>query len=158
MAERISEIYSLLVPLLDGRLIIPRSCVAEVVGFQNPSEMPGAPPWYLGMFAWGSRQIPLISFEGTCGQTIPPLTGRTRVVVLFALGSQIEGGYYGMVSQGFPQLVRVSAEVIRPDPGYVVPEDDPVVCRVRMLNETPWIPDLERLEVLIADETTVAPA
>jgi hypothetical protein len=35
MVERISEIYSLLVPLLDGRLIIPRSCVAEVVGFQN---------------------------------------------------------------------------------------------------------------------------
>ena len=86
MVERISEIYSLLVPLLDGRLIIPRSCVAEVVGFQTPSEMPGAPPWYLGMFAWGSRQIPLISFEGACGQTIPPLTGRTRVVVLFALG------------------------------------------------------------------------
>ena len=44
MVERISEIYSLLVPLLDGRLIIPRSCVAEVVGFQQPSEMPGAPP------------------------------------------------------------------------------------------------------------------
>ena len=87
MAERITEIYSLLIPLLDGRLIIPRSCVAEVVGFQTPSEMTGAPPWYLGTFAWGSRQIPLVSFEGTCGQTIPPLTGRTRVVVLFALGN-----------------------------------------------------------------------
>ena len=57
MAERISEIYSLLIPLLDGRLIIPRSCVAEVVGFQTPSEMPGAPPWYLGMFAWGNGGI-----------------------------------------------------------------------------------------------------
>jgi chemosensory pili system protein ChpC len=119
MVERISEIYSLLVPLLDGRLIIPRSCVAEVVGFQAPSEMPGAPPWYLGMFAWGSRQIPLISFEGTCGQTIPPLTGRTRVVVLFALGSQIEGGYYGMVSQGFRSWCAsapTSCVPIRPAP------------------------------------------
>jgi chemosensory pili system protein ChpC len=55
MVERISEIYSLLVPLLDGRLIIPRSCVAEVVGFQTPSDMPGAPPWYLGMFGWSGR-------------------------------------------------------------------------------------------------------
>ena len=83
--------------------------------------MPGAPPWYLGMFAWGSRQIPLVSFEGTCGQTIPPLTGRTRVVVLFALGNQVEGGYYGMVSQGFPQLVRVSADILRPDPDQDLP-------------------------------------
>ena len=113
---------SLLIPLLDGRLIIPRSCVAEVVGFQPPSEMPGAPPWYLGTFAWGSRQIPLVSFEGTCGQTIPPLTGRTRVVVLFALGNQVEGGYYGIVSQGFPQLVRVSADILRPDPTKTFPD------------------------------------
>ncbi len=36
-----------------------------------------------------------------------------------------------------------------------MPEGDPVVCRVRMLNETPWIPDLERLEIMIADETSV---
>ena len=117
--------------------------------------MPGAPPWYLGMFAWGSRQIPLISFEGTCGQTIPPLTGRTRVVVLFALGSQIEGGYYGMVSQGFPQLVRVSADILRPDPTRTFPERTPIISQVRMINEAPWIPDLERIEEMVAEETSV---
>ena len=32
MAERVTEIYSLLIPLVDGRLIIPRACVAEVIG------------------------------------------------------------------------------------------------------------------------------
>ena len=37
MTERVTEIYSLLVPLLDARLIIPRSCVAEVIGFQDLS-------------------------------------------------------------------------------------------------------------------------
>jgi chemosensory pili system protein ChpC len=155
VAERITEIYSLLIPLLDGRLIIPRSCVAEVVGFQPPSEMPGAPPWYLGTFAWGSRQIPLVSFEGTCGQTIPPLTGRTRVVVLFALGNQVEGGYYGIVSQGFPQLVRVSADILRPDPTKTFPERTPIITQVRMINEAPWIPDLERIEEMISEETSV---
>ena len=156
MVERISEIYSLLVPLLDGRLIIPRSCVAEVVGFQQPSEMPGAPPWYLGMFAWNNRQIPLISFEGTCGQTIAPLTGRTRVVVLFALGAQIEGGYYGIVSQGFPQLVRVSSDVVRPDNSRVFAERAPIICQVRMVNEAPLVPDLDRIEEMIAEETRIS--
>ena len=33
MTERVAEIYSLLVPLVDARLIIPRACVAEVIGF-----------------------------------------------------------------------------------------------------------------------------
>ena len=41
-----------------------------------------------------------------------------------------------------------------PIPSYAVPENDPVICRVRMLNETPWIPDLDRLETMVADETT----
>ncbi len=55
MAERVNEIYSLLVPLVDGRLIIPRACVAEVVGFQTPSEMTGAPPWYIGTVPWNGQ-------------------------------------------------------------------------------------------------------
>ena len=77
MAERVAEIYSLLVPLVDGRLIIPRACVAEVVGFQTPSEMTGAPPWYIGTVPWNGKAVPLVSFEGACGQMIPPASGRT---------------------------------------------------------------------------------
>src|SRR6202020_1147296 len=78
MAERVTEIYSLLVPLCDGRLIIPRACVAEVVGFQTPSEMTGAPPWYIGTVPWNGKAVPLVSFEGACGQMIPPASGRSR--------------------------------------------------------------------------------
>jgi chemosensory pili system protein ChpC len=69
MAERVAEIYSLLVPLVDGRLIIPRACVAEVIGFQTPSEMTGAPPWYIGTVPWNGKAVPLVSFELGCRQT-----------------------------------------------------------------------------------------
>jgi hypothetical protein len=89
---------------------------------------------------------------------MPAVSPRSRLVIMHALGERIDAGVYALVSQGFPQLVRVSADVIRPDAGYAVPESDPVLCRVRMLNEAPWIPDLERIEVMIADETSVAPA
>ena len=125
MAERVAEIYSLLVPLVDGRLIIPRACVAEVVGFQTPSEMTGAPPWYIGTIPWNGKAVPLVSFEGACGQMIPPASGRTRVVILHALGTQIEGGNFAVVSQGFPQLVRVSSDVVRPDNSRSFPERAP---------------------------------
>ena len=155
MNESGGEIYSLLIPLADARLLVPRACVAEITGYQVPAGMVGAPPWYLGLVQWNGRPVPLISFEGLCRQPTPAVSSRSRMVVLHALGERIDAGAYALVSQGFPQLVRVSADVIRPDLAYVVPENDPVVCRVRMLNETPWIPDLDRLEVLIADETTV---
>ncbi|MDE2219952.1 MAG: chemotaxis protein CheW [Gammaproteobacteria bacterium] len=156
MNEAGGEIYSLLVPLASGRLLVPRACVAEIAGYQVPATMLGAPPWYLGLVSWNGRQVPLVSFEGLCGQPIPAVSARTRMVVLHALGERLDAGAYALVSQGFPQLVRVSAEVIQPDMSAAVHEGEPVVCRVRMLNETPWIPDLERLEVMIADETSVA--
>jgi chemosensory pili system protein ChpC len=154
MAERVTEIYSLLVPLVDGRLIVPRACVAEVIGFQTPSEMTGAPPWYIGTVLWNGRHVPLVSFEGACGQMIPPASGRTRIVVFHCIATQLEVGYFGVVSQGFPQLVRVSSDVVRPDNSRVFPDRHPVICQVRMVNEAPLVPDLERLEEMIAEETT----
>ncbi len=156
MAERVAEIYSLLVPLVEGRLIIPRSCVAEVIGFQTPSEMTGAPPWYIGVISWNGRHVPLVSFEGACGQNIPPASGRSRVVIFHCIGARMEAGFFGIVSQGFPQLVRVSSDVVRPDNSRVFSERSPVICQIRMVNETPWVPDLERLEDMIADETHAA--
>ncbi|HJS88928.1 MAG TPA: chemotaxis protein CheW [Steroidobacteraceae bacterium] len=156
MSERVQEIYSLLVPLAEGRLIVPRACVAEVVGFQVPSEMTGAPPWYIGTVLWSGKQVPLASFEGACGQAIPAPSGRTRVVVFHCLGTRLDAGNFAIVSQGFPQLVRVSSDVVRPDNSRVFPERAPVICQVRMVNETPLVPDLERLEEMIAEETRVA--
>lgn len=64
-------------------------------------------------------------------------------------------GHFGIVTQGFPQLVRVSSTVITPDNSRVFGERLPVLCQVRMVNELPLVPDLERLEEMIADETTV---
>ena len=155
MSERISEVYSLLVPLADGRLLVPRTCVAEVIGYQIPSQMPGAPPWYLGLVNWNGRQVPLVSFERACGQPLPPMGMRSRLVLLHAIGSRLDGGTFALLAQGFPQLVRVSTDMVRPDVSYTVAERSPVLCRVRMLNETPLIPDLERLETMIAEETRV---
>jgi len=61
-------------------------------------------------------------------------------------------------TQGFPQLVRVNPHVIASDNSRAFPERSPVLCQVRMVNELPLIPDLERLEEMIADETTVTAA
>jgi hypothetical protein len=45
---------------------------------------------------------------------------------------------------------------VRPDNSKVFPERTPVICQVRMLNEVPLVPDIERLEEMIADETRAA--
>ena len=155
MSDLRDELYSLLVPLSGERLIVPRACVAEVIGYQAPAQMTTAPPWYAGLVVWGGRSVPVVSFEGTLGQPLPIVSSRTRIVIFHAAAGLLAGGCFGMLTQGFPQLVRVNADVIRPDPSRSFGERAPVICQVRMVNETPLIPDLPRLEQMIAEETSV---
>jgi chemosensory pili system protein ChpC len=150
------ELYSLLVPLSGERLIVPRACVAEVVRFTAPKQEAGAHDWMLGSVDWNGRALPVVSFEGTLGKGVPAATGRTRIVVFTASTGQLKTGYFGVITQGFPQLVRVNRDVLQFDATEGWPSGAPVLCRVKMINEFPLIPDLERLEAMLARESLQA--
>ncbi len=153
MSAEAEELYSLLVPLSEDRLILPRACVAEVVRYTQPQQQPGSEDWMLGPINWNGRKLPVVAFEGTIGKDIPAPTGRTRVVVFYSSTGKIKAGYFGVLTQGFPQLVRVNREVLNLDSTDGWPEDAPVLCRVKMINEYPLVPDLEALEGMIIEES-----
>lgn len=155
--DRPAELYGLLVPLEKERLLVPRGCVAEVVGYQTPQEMTGAPPWHMGMIKWNGRSVPLVSFEGCAGGDVPTPNSRSRVVVLNALTESLGGGAMAILSQGFPQLVRISPEFVKLDATRDFPDDGPVACQIQLLDETPLVPDLDRLEAMIAAKTEPLP-
>lgn len=152
MSSATEELYSLLVPLSEDRLIVPRACVAEVVRFTAPKRQEGAHDWMLGTVDWGDRVLPIVSFECALGKTVPVATGRTRIVVFYASTGQLKSGYFGILTQGFPQLVRVNKDVLKLDSRDGWAEGAPVYCRVRMINEFPMIPNLARLETMLAEE------
>ena len=52
---------------------------------------------------------------------------------------------------------ETSSDMVKPDQS-MLDEHHPLLCRVRMLSETPQIPDFERIESMIADETRVLPS
>jgi chemosensory pili system protein ChpC len=155
--ERPAELYGLMVPLEKERLLVPRGCVAEVVGYQTPQEMTGAAPWHLGMIKWNGRSVPLVSFEGCAGDDVPAPNQRSRVVVLNALNESLGGGAVAILSQGFPQLVRISPEFVKLDANAQFPEGSPVACRIQLLDERPLVPDLDQLEAMVARETEPLP-
>ncbi len=156
MSAETEELYSLLVPLSEDRLIVPRACVAEVVRFSKPDQEEGAHDWMLGTVNWNGRDLPVVSFEGTLGKDVPPATGRTRIVVFYASTGQLKTGYFGLLTQGFPQLVRVNRDVLKFESKDGWPDGAPVLCRVKMINEFPLIPDLDRLEALLVEESVQA--
>ena len=146
------ELYSLLVPLSEDRLIVPRACVAEVVRFSEPRQQEGAHHWMLGTVSWNGRELPVVSFEGAIGKDVPVTSGRTRIVVFYAAGGELKTGYFGLLTQGFPQLVRVNRDVLKLESTDGWPDGAPVFCRVRMINEYPLIPNLDALESMLARE------
>jgi chemosensory pili system protein ChpC len=156
VSAAVEELYSLLVPLAEDRLIIPRACVAEVVRYSKPDQAPGSQNWMLGNVNWNGRELPVVSFEGTIGKDIPAVTGRTRIVVFYASTGQIKSGFFGVLTQGFPQLVRVNRDVLKLDSTEGWPDEAPVLCRVKMINEYPLVPNLESLESMLAAESVQA--
>lgn len=147
----IDEIYCQLVPLRQLRLIIPRSCLAEVMRYTAPEKTGPAPGWFRGFVPWTTLRVPVISFESLCGREAGEPGGRTRIAIFNALSGKPDAGYYGILTEGFPQLVRVNREVIRLDDRQAWPADGPVICQIRMINEYPLIPDLERIEEMLHD-------
>jgi chemosensory pili system protein ChpC len=156
VSAQAEELYSLLVPLTDDRLILPRACVAEVVRYSPPRPQSGSNKWMLGTIDWNGRELPVVAFEGTIGKDVPEPTSRTRVVVFYSSTGKLRSGYYGVLTQGFPQLVRVNREVLDLDSTDGWPLGAPVLCRVKMINEYPLIPDLEALEGMIVEESLQA--
>jgi chemosensory pili system protein ChpC len=145
----IEEIYCQLVPLRQMRLIVPRVCVAEVIRYAAPDKTWAAPGWFRGLVNWNMLKVPVISFEELCGQSAGEPGGRTRIAIMNAVSGRLESGYYGILTEGFPQLVRVNREVMKLDERQAWPAEGPVVCQIRMINEYPLIPDLERIEELL---------
>ncbi len=152
MSTEQTELYSLLIPLESERLLVPRICVAEVIAFSEPERANDElPSWFLGRVEWSGRRVPVISFEGISGEDVQNRAGRTRIVVFHAIGEELKLGFFGIITQGFPQLVRVNGDVLSLETDQPWAEGQPVLCRTRMINEYPLIPDMERLETMLAE-------
>lgn len=151
MTEEQELLHCLLVPLVGRRLIVPRACVAEVIGLGRFRLREQEPDWLLGDVAWSDRVVPLVSFEAACGDAVPEIGGRSRAVILRSLTGKLGRGGLALLCQGLPQLVRVSDEVLQLEAHADDDDDSPVLCRVTVMNETPIVPDLEKIETWVAD-------
>jgi chemosensory pili system protein ChpC len=147
------ELYSLLIPLKGERLLVPRMCVAEVIALVDTARErdDDAPDWFLGTIEWNGRRLPVVAFDAGGRDEKKAKRSRSRIVVFHAITDALKGGFYGVLTQGFPQLVRVNPDVLGLDTDQPLPEGQPMLCRARMIHEYPLIPDVERIEQMVAE-------
>jgi chemosensory pili system protein ChpC len=139
------EIRCLMISAGSLRLLLPNATVAEVISLPAPAPVDGAPAWLLGHIAWRGRNVPLLSYARLAGAAAEELEPGTRVAVLKALGGNPRLPFIAVLTQGFPRLITLNAELIIPThDGTPLP---PGVCaQVLVRDDVAVIPDLERLE------------
>jgi len=138
------EIRGLLIPLARERLLLPHALVAEVVNYQPPQPIEGAPDWLKGHVSWRGAMLPLVSAE--CLMQLPETAPghRARIVVCTTLGQDTPVPYLGLLAQAIPRLVRIT-------PDSLVPADADqevtgMLGRVTIADESAVILDVDALE------------
>jgi len=110
--EKSSVIRTQLIPLADMHMLLPNTCIAEVISLGELNPVEKTPNWFLGMMDWRGVRIPVISFEIANGIESDTLTPRARVAVLNGISGNKKLPFYGIVSQGIPKLMSLDKAAI----------------------------------------------
>ncbi|HEY9512282.1 MAG TPA: chemotaxis protein CheW [Rhodanobacter sp.] len=144
------EIRCVLVPVGNVRLLLPNSTIAEVITQTRVEPMLNAPPWLLGRIAWRGWRVPLVSFTQLAGLPEADAELSVRVAVLKTLGGDPRLPFVAVVTQGFPRLTVLNAELIIPThDGKPLPSG--VRAQVLVRDDVAVIPDIEWIEAAVLE-------
>lgn len=144
------EIRCVLVPVGNLRLLLPNASVAEVVTQSAPAAIANAPHWLLGRIGWRGWQVPLVSFTRLVGADEGDPSLSVRVAVLKTLGGDPALPFIAVLTQGFPRLTTLNAELIIPThDGSDLPHG--LRAQVLVRDDVAVIPDLEWIEAYLLD-------
>ncbi len=144
------EIRCVLVPVGNARLLLPNSTIAEVITQTRAEPLLDAPAWLLGRIAWRGWRVPLVSFTQLAGLPEADAELSVRVAVLKTLGGDPRLPFVAIVTQGFPRLTVLNAELIIPThDGKPLPPG--VRAQVLVRDDVAVIPDIEWIEATVLE-------
>lgn len=149
------EIRGLMIPVTNGRVLLPNASVAEVITLSIPDKIPNAPEWLMGRVNWRGWRLPLFSFSLLAGMALDEGSRGTRVTVLKALGGHPKMPFIAMLAQGFPRLTTISPESLVPS-NESIPTRPGVLMNVLVRDDQAVIPDLGQIEQLIFNSLQAA--
>mgnify|MGYP001370497353 CR=1 FL=1 len=143
-----SEIRSVLVPVTNAALLLPNAAVAEVIALSELAPIADAPEWLLGTTIWHGWEVPVAAWAVLTRLAGSESTAHGRIAVFKALTGGGRMPYFGILTQGFPQLTSVNAAnlVAIPDAEVTIG----MLARAILQEREVIVPDLDRTAQLIA--------
>lgn len=149
MIELPREIRGVMVPVTEGRVLLPNATVAEVISYTQPEKIADAPAWLLGRLSWRGWRLPLFSFPMLIGRSDDESRTNARVAVLKALGGNSTMPFIALLAQGFPRLTTITQDSLIPtsDEHQHAPG---IRAEVLVRDDRAIIPDLDVIEAMVA--------
>jgi chemosensory pili system protein ChpC len=150
MTSSNDEIRGVLVQAGEERVLLPNATVAEVLARVPVEPMPDTPAWLSGQIRWHGWRVPLVSFAQLTGLAVDNVSANSKIVVLKSLTGGEAMPYFALLTQSFPRLISVPRDGLLAD---ATEEALPVGVQMRVLlgDEAALLPDLESIEIMIAD-------
>ena len=149
MTQPVGEIRCMLIPLHEGRLLLPNAAVAEVIGYRDPDLAEQDVAWLQGTVSWHQRAIPVVDFERMLGYPDMGAGIRQRIAVCYALNPDEQRPMIGLVAQGIPRLLRVNRQTIE-SANAGSSHGSPVRMTLSVGGEQFMVPDLDYLQAQLS--------
>jgi chemosensory pili system protein ChpC len=141
-----NQVPSLIIPLERGSLLVPNSCVAEIISYTELAPVENAPEWQVGNIQWREIMLPCISFEKLKGETVDAYSQRDRIAIFNTITDKVEKRFYGMIIRGIPRLARIVPEDLVEEERE---RSEFEKASVQINGEPSSIPDLEAIEKMV---------
>lgn len=148
MNDARQELFGMILQLSDRRLLVPRSALCAVIAYTDPEPLQQVHEWLLGMIEWNGKRVPLVTFEGIAGGSIPAVGANTRAVVLAAPGGRLDPPCLAMLVQEHPRPAHLDADSLLAQDAE--PGAECILAQVMLGNERLVIPALEWIEMELA--------
>ncbi len=90
---------------------LPIASIREIISYQEPTRLPGAPPEVEGIINLRGKVIPVVDLRSRLGLAVQPPTRTTRIII--AAGA---GEITGLVVDQVTEVSKIISSTIEPPP------------------------------------------
>jgi chemosensory pili system protein ChpC len=144
----VGPVHCTLAPMEREFLLLPTNVIAEVIEYQQPVAVHGAPQWFLGHTDWQNRQVPVFSYAALISGNPPEdVSAKSHIMIIKSLSDSARIPYLGILIKDIPRLVSVEIDDL------LHTGDDRkslgVFCHIDLDDQPAIIPDLDRVAHLV---------
>jgi chemosensory pili system protein ChpC len=147
VAEEVSELSCVMIPLQDSQLLLPNVCVAEILPWRRVKALSDTPSWCLGLLGWRGEMVPVVRFETLNGAPGEARKSGRCMVIMNRARNESGLPFYALAAEGLPRMVQLTSEDLANESTKLGVAEQVVV---KVGTESAVIPNLDLIETAVA--------